>query len=201
MKRKSLTYEILTTALVLVVIAGIAGALLGLVNHFTKVDAEELTYRKAAAVYDGELTGRPIQEGIGQAIEYQGGRVVGVYVPKDPSVTDVFVLCAEGSGAYKGTLKVLVNITGGKIVSMAKYEADETPGLGSKALVDSYFKQYYGVTITPSFEGFKVVKSAPLSGSEVKAVSGASKSSTAVTNAVNAAIKWYQTVVLIGGAK
>ena len=43
--RKSLGYEILMTALVLVIIAGIAGALLGLVNHFTEVDEEELIAR------------------------------------------------------------------------------------------------------------------------------------------------------------
>lgn len=188
-------------ALVLVLIAGIAGALLGLVHHFTKVDAEELLARKATAVYNGDLKKFPLQEGIGQDVVAEGGRVLSIYVPKDPAVTDVFVLCAEGEGAYKGTLKLLINITGGKIAKIAKYEANETPGLGSKALEDSYFKQYYGTQITADFSGFALVKSAPVADGEVKAVSGASKSSTAVTNAVNAAALWYKTVVLKGGAK
>ena len=201
MKTRSLGYEIFMIALVLVVIAGIAGALLGLVNHFTKVDAEELVARKASAVYAGELKSFPLQEGIGSEIRSEGGRVFGVYVPKDPSVKDVYVLCAEGEGAYKGTLKLLVNITGGKITKIATYEANETPGLGSKALQENYFKQYYGAEIKPDFPGFVLVKSAPAGGGEVKAVSGASKSSTAVTNAVNAAAEWYKAVVLKGGAQ
>ena len=201
MKTRSLGYEIAMTALVLVLIAGIAGALLGLVNHFTKVDAEELVARKATAVYKGELKRFPPQEGIGQQIRYEGGKVFGVYVPKDPAVHNVYVLCAEGTGAYKGKLSLLINITDGRIKSIAKYEADETPGLGSKALQESYFKQYYGVLITPDFAGFRLVKTAPAVSEEVKAISGASKSSTAVTNAVNAAALWYKTVILKGGAK
>ena len=201
MKTRSLGYEIFKIALVLVVIAGIAGALLGLVNHFTKVDAEELVARKATAVYNGDLKKFPLREGIGQEVRFEGGNVFAVYVPKDPAVTDVFVLCAEGEGAYKGTLQLLINITGGKIAKIAKYEANETPGLGSKALEESYFKQFYGAPITADFEGFKLVKSSPVGSGEVKAVSGASKSSTAVTNAVNAAALWYKTVILKGGAK
>ena len=202
MKTKSLGYEILFTALVLVIIAGVAGGILGFVHHFTEVDPEELVARKASAVYDGALMSMPLREGIGQAVSYdESGKVIGVYVPKNSEIKDVYVICAEGVGAYKGTLKILVNITRGKIVSMAKYEADETPGLGSKALEESYFKQYYGKEITSDFSGYKLVKNAPVSSDEVKAVSGASKSSTAVTNAVNAAIKWYREAVLKGGAR
>lgn len=193
--RKSLGYEILMTALVLVIIAGIAGALLGLVNHFTEVDEEELIARKATAVYDGELMKYAMEEGFDAPIEGGEGEVIGVYVPKgnDP---DVFVLVARGTGAYKGTLDILVNITRGKIVKIAKYEANETPGLGSKALEDGYFQQFYNKAITPDFPGFALVKGPAGSPDEVSAVTGASKSSTAVTNAVNAAVKWYQMRVL-----
>lgn len=192
--KKSLGYEIIMTALVLVIIAGVAGALLGLVNHFTEVDAEELLARKATAVYDGDLVKYTAPQGLNAAIEYQNGSVVGAYVPT--METDVYVLVAEGTGAYKGSLQILVNITGGTIVKIAKYDANETPGLGSKALEESYFKQYYGREITADFSGFALVKSQAASSDEVSAVSGASKSSTAVTNAVNAAIKWYQIRVL-----
>ena len=193
--RKSLGYEILMTALVLVVIAGIAGALLGLVNHFTEVDEEELIARKATAVYDGDLMKYVAEEGFDAPIEDGAGEVVGVYVPKgnDP---DVFVLVARGTGAYKGSLEILVNITRGKIVKIATYEANETPGLGSKALDESYFRQFYNKAITPDFPGFALVKRQAATSDEVSAVTGASKSSTAVTNAVNAAVKWYQMRVL-----
>ena len=188
--RKSLGYEIVMTALVLVIIAGVAGALLGLVNHFTKVNAEELIARKATAVYDGRLIRYIAPEGFSGDVTYDHADVIDVYVAENKP--DVYVLVVEGEGAYKGTLQLLVNITNGKIEKIAKYEANETPGLGSKALEESYFKQFCGKVITPDFTGFSLVKGTVSSPSEVSAVSGASKSSTAVTYAVNAAVKWYQ---------
>ena len=194
--KKSLGYEIFMTALVLVIIAGVAGALLGLVNHFTKVNAEELIARKATAVYDGRLVRYVAPEGFAAQVEYDHADVIDVYVPdQSPNETkpkDVYVLVVEGEGAYKGTLRLLVNITNGKIDRIAKYEANETPGLGSKALEESYFKQFCGKVITPDFNGFSLVKGERSVQNEVSAVSGASKSSTAVTRAVNAAVKWYQ---------
>lgn len=193
--RKSLGYEILMTALVLIVIAGIAGALLGLVNHFTEVDEDELIARKATAVYDGDLVKYTSQAGFDSPIEGDSGEVLGVYVPKDGS-KNVYVIVARGIGAYKGSLELLINITGGKIVKIASYEANETPGLGSKALDDGYFRQFYNKPITPESRAFELVKRPAEGRDEVTAVTGASKSSTAVTNAVNAAVKWYQIRVL-----
>lgn len=195
--KKSLGYEIFMTALVLVIIAGIAGALLGLVNHFTEVSAEDMIARKASAVYDGELKPYVVPEGFNAPIEYVGGDVVRVFESKTEK--DVYVLEAKGEGAYKGSLELLVNITKGKIVKITKYDANETPGLGSKALEDSHFEQFYNKPITPDFKGFLLVKgpSNPAS-DEVSAVTGASKSSTAVNNAVNAAVKWYQERILKG---
>lgn len=195
--KKSLGYEIFMTALVLVIIAGVAGALLGLVNHFTAVDPEQLFLRKAGAVYDGALVDYNEPAGISQPIEYQGGDVLRVCVPKGENTKDTYVILAVGEGAYKGKLQILINITGGTIVKIAKYDANETPGLGSKALDESYFKKYYGKKLTP--EGFNLVKGAAVMPNDVQAVSGASKSSTAVTNAVNAAVKWYTTRVMKEG--
>ena len=201
MKKGSLAYEIVMTALVLVIIAGVAGALLGFVHHFAAVDPEELLAQKMGAVYDGEVKKLPVQEGISQLVEYEGGDVLGVYVPKDDSVDGVYVLHVMGTGAYKGKLELLVNVTDGKIVKIAKYSEDETRGVGSKALEDSYFSQFYGVRITPDFNGYKLLKTAPSEESEVHAVSGATKTSTAVTNAVNAVVTWYKNTVLQGGAR
>ncbi len=192
--RKGLGYEIFMTALVLVIIAGVAGALLGLVNHFTEVDEEELIARKATAVYDGVLVPY-VKEGVAAPIEENYGQVLGVY---NAEGKDVYVIVARGVGAYKGSLDLLVNITDGKIAKIAAYEANETPGLGSKALQDSYFSAFYGKKITSDFKGFTFVKGPAIAPDDVSAVTGASKSSTAVINAVNIAVKWYQMRVLTG---
>ena len=57
---------------------------------------------------------------------------------------------------------------------------------------------FNGKKITADFAGFGLVKG-QAGADEVSAVTGASKSSTAVTNAVNAAVKWYQARGLKGG--
>lgn len=199
MKKDSLAADIIKTVVVLVIIAGVAGALLGLVNHFTYMSDDEVMARKATAVYNGELKAYQ-SSGMSQQIEYSNGSVLGVYVPSD-STPDVYVVRAEGTGAYKGKLQLLVNITGGKIVKIATYDADETPGLGGKALTDSFFKQYYGINLATLDGGaFAVVKTSENTDKEIRAITGASKSSTAVTNAVNAATKWYIERI-VGGVK
>ena len=188
--RKSLGYEIFMTALVLVIIAGVAGALLGLVNNFTHEDESKVIIRKANAFYGAELKK---DEGIGADVD----GVVDVLRPMEEG-KNTYVLIVRGTGAYKGSLDLFVNITDAEIVKIAVYEANETPGLGSKALKENYFEQYYHKKITSDFSGFDLVKRPKARDDEVSAVTGASKSSTAVTNAVNAAVKWYKTVVLGG---
>ncbi|MBO4472846.1 MAG: FMN-binding protein [Clostridia bacterium] len=188
--RKSLGYEIFMTALVLVVIAGVAGALLGFVNSVTYVDESKLLTEKAEAFFGGKLDPYSSPEGFMAETTYDHGDVIDVFQSQKGG--ESYVLIVEGEGAYKGTLRLLVCITNGRIEKIAKYEANETPGLGSKALEESYFKQYCGKVITPDFKGFALVKGETHAPDEVSAVSGASKSSTAVTNAVNAAVKWYQ---------
>ena len=193
--RKGLGYEIFMTALVLVIIAGIAGALLGLVNSFTEIDEDQLIADKATAVYDGALDKYAGEEGVEAPIKDEHGEILGVYVPKGEK-KEVYVLLVRGYGAYKGSLDLFVNITGGVIEKIAVYEANETPGLGSKALQDKYFAAFYGKKISPEFRGFNLVKGSAAAPDDVSAVTGASKTSTAVTNAVNAAVKWYQIRIL-----
>ena len=84
------------------------------------------------------------------------GEVLGVYVPKAEG-KNTYVIVARGVGAYKGSLELLVNITNGEIVKIASYEANETPGLGSKALKEEYFEQFYKKKISPDTPLFKLV--------------------------------------------
>ena len=106
--RKGLGYEIFMTALVLVIIAGVAGALLGLVNHYTEVDEDELIARKASAVYYGALERYVAGEGVDAPMKEDFGEVLGVYVPKGGEEKNVYVIVARGFGAYKGSLDLLV---------------------------------------------------------------------------------------------
>lgn len=184
-KEKSLLKDIILTTLVLVLIAVIAGGLLSVVNKFTHIDETEKLNAKLASVYstDKGFTSNLI-DGSTLADANANGVVLGVYMPKDG--TENVILHASGKGAYKGTVEIMVIIDNYNIKSVAKYVSNETPGLGSKAFEVEYLDKYKG-DIT-NIDGFELTKN----GGSIDAVSGATKTSTALVNAVNAAVKYYK---------
>ena len=111
--RKSLGYEIFMTALVLVIIAGVAGAVLGLVNFVTQVDEGKLLTEKAESFFGGNLEHYVAPEGFMREMVYDHADVIDVF--QSTKDREAFVLIVEGEGAYKGTLQLLVNITDGTI--------------------------------------------------------------------------------------
>lgn len=184
-KEKSLLKDIVLTTLVLVLIAVIAGGLLAVVNKFTYIDEAEKLNSKLASVYstDKGFTSN-LMDGSTLTDADAKGVVLGVYMPKDG--TKNVILHASGKGAYKGTVEIMVIIDNYNIKSVAKYVSNETPGLGSKAFEVEYLDKYKG-DIT-NIDGFELTKN----GGNIDAVSGATKTSTALVNAVNAAVKYYK---------
>ena len=67
---------------------------------------------------------------------------------------------------------------------------EETPGLGANAAKEE-FRQQYQQAVPQN--GFEVVKSTPGDG-QIEAMTGATISSDAVTDAVNLAVSAYQTI-------
>ena len=74
-------------------------------------------------------------------------------------------------------------------------EQDETPGLGQKALDESFTGQY--LKAIPE-NGFEVTKNGATQDNQIDAIGGATITSNAVTNSVNQAITIFNT--LTGGA-
>ena len=101
-----------------------------------------------------------------------------------------YIFTTEASG-YGGKLKVMTGISSdGTITGISFLSIDETPGLGMNAQKDSYKDQYK----QPVPEnGFTLVKGEAAEG-EISAMTGATITSTAVTDAVNAAIEQYNTI-------
>lgn len=91
------------------------------------------------------------------------------------------------SPGYKGDIPVMVGINAdGAIEAVEVLDASsETPGLGQKTAEDSFTGQFYGKS-----GPFLIVKSNAAS-NEIQAISGATISSRAVTNAVNTATELY----------
>ena len=94
----------------------------------------------------------------------------------------VFTSSAKG---YGGDVVVMTAIVDGTIKQIKVTEQAETKGIGSKVAGDaSYWARYQGVSAEQEIE----------LGNQVDALSGATISSRALKNAVNAAIAAYQAI-------
>lgn len=106
----------------------------------------------------------------------------------------ITVLAKDGSQAnitFSVGIAADGTVNGYSITSIA-----ETPGLGDKAKTEEFSGQFRKKQV----EKFEVVKQAPASDSEIEAISGATITSRAMTNGVNASIAYFETI-LEGGAE
>ena len=102
-----------------------------------------------------------------------------------------YVFETEGKG-YGGTVKVMTGIdTDGSITGVVILSHSETPGLGANAEKES-FREQYKQPVANLAGGISVVKFQTPKEGEIQAMTGATITSTAVTNAVNSAIEQYQ---------
>ena len=93
---------------------------------------------------------------------------------------------------YGGEVSVMTAVnTDGAVKSIAILDVSkETPGLGQNAAKAEFYSQYQGKKY-----GIKLVKNNPVSeNNEVDAMTGATITSTAVTNAVNEALEQFDTI-------
>ncbi len=74
----------------------------------------------------------------------------------------------------------------GSIKAVSVVSLSETPGLGTKVQDGGFLEQYKGKS-----EKLTAVKSAPSADNEIQAVTGATRSSKGVTEAVNIALEVY----------
>ncbi len=103
----------------------------------------------------------------------------------------VFVTASTG---YGGKISTMTGIdTDGKVTGIEFLEIGETVGLGMNATKPTFKEQFKGMV-----NGIIVNKNAP-SGNEIKALTGATITSKAVTKGVNTALDIYENVIK-GGA-
>lgn len=106
----------------------------------------------------------------------------------------ITVLAKDGSQAnitFSVGIAADGTVNGYSITSIA-----ETPGLGDKAKTEEFSGQFRKKQV----EKFEVVKQAPASDSEIEAISGATITSKAMANGVNASITYFKNI-LEGGAE
>ena len=105
---------------------------------------------------------------------------------KDASGNNVGrVITATSKDGYNGTVQLSVGIkSDGTVVGITFLTLAETPGLGMRAGEKDFYSQY----ANKNTKEFKLVKGSASGDNELAAISGSTITSSAVTNAVNAAL-------------
>ncbi len=198
--------KIVHDALILTVITLVAGFLLGVVHEVTlnpiaaaKYEKEQRAYKEVFQDADSfeEYADFNSDAATKTAVEagYANDIVEGAQVALDASGNAIgYVITVTSTEGSQANITLSMGITSdGVLNGYATTSIGETPGLGSKVADPDFKSQFTG----KSEESYTVVKSGAASDSEIDSVSGATISSRAVTNAVNAGLAYFRS---IGGA-
>ena len=178
---------------ILFTICAVAALALGLTNQVTAPIIEQRNIQanneSRQVVLPGATEFTQMDNSVFSNIEgLEDGIVAEVYEGKNGSEVVGYTIKTLPKG-YGGKIELIVGIskdgvvTGTNIGSMS-----ETPGLGSKASEPKFNDQFKG---KPATDELNVVKGSASTENEIQAISGATITSKAVTDGVNAAIEVY----------
>lgn len=191
------------SAITLCIITLIAGACLSGVFEMTKETIEQRQMEANAASYREVCPGAEefvYDDALSAAVESLGGEIYGtdfgkayineIVVGNDASGNVAgYVISATSGDGFDGNITLSVGISAdGTINGISFTELNETAGMGMLCGEDAFKSQFSGVNV----DKFILNKSGGSSAdNEIDSVSGASVSSGAVVNAVNAALDFY----------
>ena len=196
---------IIKDALALFAITLVSGLALGFVYELTKpvIAANELAATTDAykAIYEtaADFT---LSDELEKAVEgsadilaasgTEGTAITDAYEAVDASGNVIgYVMSVTSSKGFGGEIKASLGVTlEGEVTGIEFLTLTETAGLGMLAAEDEFKNQYVGKVV----DNFTVVKADAASDSEINAISGATITSTAVTNIVNAGLYFAKTV-------
>ena len=113
-----------------------------------------------------------------------------IYQALDSSGESLGYLFVTAAYGYGSDVSVMTAINEGTVLGVQVLDSSqETPGLGQNVSTESFASQFTGMSAAPI-----VVKTAPAGDNQIQAVTGATKSSTAVANAVALAQEQYADV-------
>lgn len=205
--------SILKDTLILCLITLVCGALLGEVYTVTKDPIEQVTLKqtqdsykavlKDADTFDEDTTLNELvdhQEDILSKEDFgkNGVTIDNCLLATKDDQTVGHVITTTTHDGYGGDITIVVGInTSGEIEGIEILSIDETVGLGMRAKSDPSFKEQF---LNKAVSYFTLTKTGASSDDEVDALSGATITSTAYTNAVNATLYFYNNGIG-GGSK
>ena len=190
--------SIIKDALILCIITLLAGLSLGYVNDLTKEpiakaqeEAKQKAYKsvfKNADSFTEIENYSEFESEINEALkadEFSGVTIDEVLYAMSADEIKGCVLTVTSGNGYGGDITLSVGIQAdGKVNGIAILSISETPGLGAKAAEDRFLNQYADKNV----EEFEYTKSGKSADNEIDAISGATITTSAVTEAVNAGI-------------
>lgn len=187
---KQLVWEIAKPTLVLLIIAIMSAGILAVTRHFTYIDEEQIFLDKIAEFYYGaneDLGFDTVLSADSEPYIQANSKITRAYRPKDGEET--LIMLASGNGAYSGTLQLLFAIKDDVIIDLVIYHSKDMPGLGKNE--KSFLNKFKGLDVS-QFESFIISPAEDLNDGKVSVISGASKTSTAIINALNGGMSYYK---------
>lgn len=180
--------EVIKPAAILFVICVAVSAALAGTNLLT---ADRIARAAAQKAEESRMVVLPEAEAFQEKEGEDGTHYIGLNKEAPEGVVVGYVFETESKG-YGGTVKVMTGInTEGNITGVIVLSHSETPGLGANAEKET-FRDQYQQPVANLTGGIQVVKFQAPNEGEIQAMTGATITSTAVTNAVNLAIEQYQ---------
>lgn len=182
--------------IVLTLITIMSGGFLSALNNVTEPRIKQHRARELKAAITEVLPAHDYYDEISKG-------AITLYVGKQkPDDTVVGVATRLVGSGFQGKIAIMVGITPGfkKLTGFKVLEQVETPGLGTKIVVDPSNKedpfwfpeQFEGLTFKPTITVIKNVK--PSKPNEIQAITGATISSKAIVNILNNQLPEIQAV-------
>lgn len=199
MKKSSDIAGMFKDTAILLVITLISGLLLGLIYQITKEpiavqkekakqEAYQEVFEEAVSFEEVELS-TPDQQEWAEA-GFAGETINEVMAAQDASGTTLgYVITVTTKEGYGGDIRFTIGIMeDGTVNGISILEISETAGLGMRA--DEVLKPQFAGKNTTKFE---YTKSGAISDYQIDAISGATITTNAVTNGINAGLYYFQT--------
>ncbi|MBO5371324.1 MAG: RnfABCDGE type electron transport complex subunit G [Lachnospiraceae bacterium] len=195
--------KIIHDALILTAFTLVLGFILGLVYEITKAPIAAADAATAQAAYQKVFADAASFEAyddfdeeaaiaIMDEFDYND-EIEDVQVAMDNSGNALgYVITVTAKDASQANITFSVGITNEGIVNGYSITSiAETPGLGDKAKTEEFSGQFSGKQV----DSFTIVKQAPAADNEIESISGATITSKAMANGVNACITYFQNVL------
>ncbi|MBQ7215001.1 MAG: RnfABCDGE type electron transport complex subunit G [Synergistaceae bacterium] len=168
----------------LLAVTAVTGIILGVVEHFTSAAIRQV---ELAAKNEAFKNVMPIAQTFEPMDKAESDYVLDIVQAKDASGVVGWCMTVE-TKSYGGPLQFIAGITkDGAVKAINILSHSDTPGLGARATEPEFYGQFTDKSQLP----LKVVKGSAGNPDEIAAISGATITSNAVVDGVNAAVEYW----------